>query len=76
MEGKIDGEGDLLMRRGAKLKGQECFYSTASDLEVFVRCGDWCPQFGEPMVGDDKMIWLTICQKRTLFFDRFTDERD
>ena len=45
MDYQIDRKGKLLIERSGKLEPQMC----PSSNSVFnkVRCGDWCPMFGE-----------------------------
>lgn len=64
----INRRGFLRIERAGKLKGQLCPY----DAEEFTSCGDWCPQFGEPVVGPGGN--LTICQGRVLYGE-IIDER-
>jgi len=69
MEGKIDKDGNLEIKRGKKYKVQACFYGGDG-------CGDWCPQFGEHSLSKSNgMTYLRICQKRILEFKDFEDER-
>jgi len=73
MEGKINKNGNLEIKRGDKYKLQVCVYDNTA-------CDDWCPQFGEPEIySGDKTLpgqsYLTICQSRLLKFDKFVDER-
>jgi len=80
MEGKIDKDGNLEIKRGKKYKVQACFYSGGE-----AACGGWCPQFGEPDfyknadgvtdVHESYSALLKICQNRLLNFDKFVDER-
>ena len=82
MEGKIDSEGRLWIQRKSELLMQQCpFDSSLADVNVqrSVACGSWCPLCGEPRHRKDNNVdcWsLTICQDRTLTFDKFTDERE
>ena len=56
----INRHGLLSIERAGKPKGQLCPYGSAE----FIPCGDWCPQFGDPVVGPDGN--LTICKGRVL----------
>lgn len=70
MEGGIGDTGILWIRRGSKDKYQGCVY----DSEDY--CGDGCPQFEEPITDrSDVACILNICQKKQLYFNKFTDER-
>jgi len=76
MEGKIDKNGKLKIKRGKEYKDQKCPYDIRSE-QVYI-CGDHCPQFGEPknMIGSmGKFTALSICQNRILEFEQFEDER-
>jgi len=64
----IDRCGTLCIERAGKPKGQLCPYDAAG----FTPCGDWCPRFGEPVVGPGGN--LTICQGRVLYGE-IIDER-
>jgi len=67
LNGKIDSDGYLYILRGKQYKQQYCRYSGI--------CGDWCPQFGEPVIKNKVTIHLKICQNRILEFSNFEDER-
>lgn len=77
MNGKIDRSGALSIERGGKMRQQSCVYGEGRGIH----CGDWCPQFGEPVALEfgyiDTVVQahLTICQGRTLAFQQFADER-
>jgi len=78
MEGKINQDGVLEIKRGTKMKIMSCQYQSAA-------CCDECPKFGEPK-GE---IWIDhwdqnhkieytiikICDERLLKFKEFKDER-
>jgi hypothetical protein len=80
LKGKITKYGKLEIERpggASREEGGWCLYS-----ETPVKCGDWCPQFGEPYQSpgpaavDPKSPWyLLICQGRTLVFESLVDER-
>jgi len=77
MEGKINKNGNLRIKRGRKYKDQYCPYESSSEVTL---CGDWCPQFGEPDWYPEAKNWpdtanLNICQNRLLHFNQFKDER-
>lgn len=70
MEGKIDKNGNLFLRRGSMLKAVQCPYIDGRDY-----CGDWCGLFGEPVNGNqDGRTVLGLCRAVHIFTD-FTDER-
>lgn len=71
MEGKIDAEGSLYIKRGRKLKSMECPWDFPHG------CGDHCPHFGEPNRNDEGVILvrLTCGTFAKLFFNAFTDDR-
>ena len=70
MEIKINKDGHLLISRAGIWKDQYC----PRDQDE-IKCGDWCPLFGEPEyyptgVADDQ---LEICEID--FEGKITDER-
>ena len=71
MKGKVDEGGFLHIERAGKYVLQYCPFSSGG--EVAVKCGHWCPLFGEPRgercAGEE--IKLDIC-KKTLFFSELT----
>jgi hypothetical protein len=70
MDGTINVNGVLKIKRNGIFKNQECLYQKNG------YCGDWCPQFGEPTASDSEFdATIQICQSRTLYFYKFTDER-
>jgi hypothetical protein len=75
MQGKINENGHLEIKRGKVIKEQTCPMHRNEPY-----CGDWCPQFGEPQIpikGED--TWspqINICQGRCLYFSELTDERE
>jgi len=74
MEGKIDKNGYLWIKRNRRFKLQNCPYSNAA---IVAACGDWCPLFVEPYVANNHKggSWdLPLCES-LLFFNTFTDER-
>ncbi|NLX81331.1 MAG: hypothetical protein GXZ03_07205 [Proteiniphilum sp.] len=52
MKGKIDGNGQLLIKRGEKYEIQLCPFAhihMSDEIDgQLMYCGDWCPLFGEP----------------------------
>jgi len=80
MEGKIDKHGFLWIKRKGKFVIQVCPFTQNE-----TKCGHWCPQFGEPTLyeaglestNDIIREWfLSICQGKTLVFNKFEDERE
>lgn len=70
--GKIDKTGKLWIERAGKMKPQDCPYHPEQGV---VRCGDWCPMFGEPnRMEHSGRIHVEVC-RRLLVFDTFEDER-
>ena len=67
MEGKIDINGSLHIKRGSILKRVRCKYNRAYS------CEDVCGVFGEPCKYNNK-VYLEICNIEHEF-DIFTDER-
>jgi len=84
MQGKIDKNGHLFIRRKNTIKEQLCPFYSAKSL-TGQNCGDWCPLFEEPERGykinadlldeNKKPFKINICQT-TLYFDELTDERE
>lgn len=88
MKGKIilaeakNGElgGFLVVDRPQGTRSQYCHFQEGN-----VRCGDWCPLFGEPYhatlyyyEGTPVLSTATsikICHGKTITFEGFTDER-
>lgn len=75
--GKIDKDGFLWIERGEKYKQQYCPYH---DLHPgLLRCGDFCPLFGEPQIRRDGRLrgWyaLSICDDKILHFADLEDLR-
>lgn len=68
MEGKIDKNGNLEIKRKNKWKYMYCPYSDTGE-----GCGDWCALFGEPVWSGSCKIGL--CHK-IITFRNFTDERE
>jgi len=71
IEGKIDKEGYLNLRRGNKMIMQYC------PFQHLTLCGHQCPLFGEPerRILKEYMLWkLELCNK-VLYFNKFVDER-
>lgn len=79
MKGKINECGELLIQRGSHFNPQMCPFMSGSPVTVggsIIRCGDHCPQFGEPSLNAFDATHLTICIGRTLVFrEGFEDLR-
>jgi len=89
MKGRIDEEGFLEIQRGERIESQMCPFNTDIIVTAYAlgspddlkpggaSCGDWCPLFGEPgkkrAPGD--IIFIDICQGRTLAFEKLEDRR-
>lgn len=74
MKGKISKEGFLMIKRGSEEKLMRC-------PRLPRLCGDWCALFGEPQKrflnsDSDKDYEIDLCQRKTMFFDTFMDERE
>ena len=73
MEGKIidhsDGISILQIKRSGSFIDQYCPFAAPNS-----KCGDWCPQFGEPQTYPVE-TYLTICQNRVLSFTELKDLR-
>jgi len=69
MNGKINYNGMLEIERTSYYKTHKCPFSPAE-----FNCGDWCPQFSEP-VPENWQTKIEICHGKTLYFDEFKDER-
>jgi len=78
VEGKINSGGYLEIFRASGFKEQFCPYSNSPSGDCI--CGDWCPHFGEPQKGKEKIgdggFNLEICQGNLLLLDIFIDERN
>ena len=88
MKGKIIHDHNnisiLQIKRGDNYIAQYCPFVNDDS-----KCGDWCPQFGEPIVNkerleanpkDKELVYiistaLTICQNRVLSFTELKDLR-
>ena len=73
MRGKIDEDGFLFIkRRQFRMKRMYCRRNSGC-------CGDTCPLFGDPISGGSLYpkgtMLLKICERNTLVFDQFVDER-
>lgn len=66
----IDRCGTLCIERAGKIADQFCSACTPE----FITCGDWCPQFGDPVLGPGGDSTITICQGRVLSGE-IVDER-
>ena len=74
MKGRIDRDGWLYVGRAGYEKAQLCPFGYTGEI----RCGDWCPHFGEPApVWEGAKTKIEICHGRCLIFDKrgLTDER-
>ena len=73
MNGKINKNGELCIKRAEKSTKQSCPLCTDNSS-----CGDWCALFSEPKHyrENDEIIGTTLelCRKE-LFFEIFVDER-
>ena len=69
MEGKIQSNGFLMIKRGGDFKNAMCV-SHPSNV-----CADRCRSFNEPEKDDNGITWLEYCQGITRI-DVFTDERE
>lgn len=70
MEGKIDKNGWLSIKRKNKFTKQGCPLDNKG-----AHCGCWCALFGEPArVGENGAV-LCLC-KKVLDFNKFRDERN
>ena len=49
----IDNQGFLYLERPDGCKPCFCPYASPN---MTIRCGDWCPQFGQPTSSDNPMI--------------------
>jgi len=82
MEGKINNNGELYIKRGLGYRQQECKHK--ADLD-YTACGDSCPLFGEPTFTlVQERMWpslpahyakLELCGGKILYFTNFKDER-
>lgn len=84
MDGKIDNDGYICIKRGKFLGRQFCPFRESGRQP----CGDWCPLFGEPEPDTDPIFEkngattfkpngktvLSLCHQ-TLTFDVLVDER-
>jgi hypothetical protein len=90
MEGKINSKGQLQILRAASFEEQFCPFAPLDNNGKVRPCGDRCPLLGSPQMAVRNIIekgqvidseicpdetMLNICQNRTLYFDKFTDER-
>lgn len=79
MKAKISFMGEFFVYRGDGYKKQFCPFTAENDAY----CGDWCPQFGEPVekrkVNKGKTVkkyWeLEICFGKKLVLEELIDER-
>ena len=77
-EGKINKDGELYIKRGAKFVQATC--KNHSKDGYYQYCTHDCGHFGNPelynmSLKEGPQIMLDICEHKTLFFDKFTDER-
>ena len=69
MEGKIDKNGNLIMKRGSVCKEVRC------ENNKSYTCNDACACFCEPEDLGDERTLVDLC-KVAHIFDIFTDERE
>jgi hypothetical protein len=70
MEGKIDENGFLIVKRGNLFKDMTC----PKSCEEY-HCGDWCALFGEPSSSIvEEEVHLEICHNYFIFTN-IVDER-
>jgi len=86
LEFKVDGLGELYIKRGGRFRRQHCPFSCASGDGMSgptINCTDNCPLFGEPktsqmFIGDKPCgsanTTLSLCHNKILT-GTFTDER-
>ena len=81
MKGTINASGELIVERAGRMHAQYCPFTTTKRAVLGggviverVRCGDWCPLFGEPQQEKDGR-WLELCHGKMWHFDEITDER-
>jgi len=68
LEGEINPDGVLCIKRAGILKNQVCPFTAA------LNCGDKCPLFHEPRWISKSACCLDICET-TFHFDVFHDRR-
>lgn len=82
LEGMINENGFLFIKRNGDMKDQKCPYSSTQG-EGFANCGDWCPLFDEPykqasvpasFACSRGYHALDLCNKK-LLFSEFEDRR-
>ena len=84
MDGKIDRNGFLYIKRGKKMKTVLCPFCAWNTFEKMGQtqieqnpCGDWCVLFGEPEIaGSPLPARIVVCHDKELWFNEFTDERE
>jgi len=73
MDGKIDSDGYILIKRKNNYKHVECHKKSQINKQL---CGDSCVMFAEPFVSPMYgSVTLQICSKE-FFFKNFEDERE
>ena len=77
MEGKLDEEGNLSIKRGMRWVNMHCPYAASEAIP----CGEWCPQLSEPIIQKNfksqRMETVVhICQGRHWKFTDFEDRRE
>jgi len=77
MKIKINTNGILLIKRDQEFKQQLCCRQKITGTGD-IKCGDWCPLFGEPQATTDKrrkieMQTMTLCHGSLTGF--ITDKR-
>lgn len=71
---QIDSQGFLSLVRKGRSVAAFCPYASHN---MTIKCGDWCPMFGEPMfVGDDRyMLQLHCANTSRLILSKLEDNR-
>ncbi len=75
MNGKIDKEGVLKIKRGKSYKVAMCINDPKFELDGCAYCRDNCSHFGEPIEWTDGPTVLSLCQK-SLEFTELLDGRE
>jgi len=74
VKGLIRKIGTLYLERKGRLVSAVCPFS--SQGETSVKCGEWCPHFGEPT--KERALFqlkLSCGHERVFLFDEFDDQR-
>lgn len=79
MIGKINPDGELLIKRSGKWIKQKCPFRVADVNSFGISCSHECPLFYYKKEEKDRhgkeTQTVRICQDRVLFFDELSDER-